>query len=212
MVMIPVILLALGTQTAVSMPLCTTGGFQVCSSVNLGLTYDASRERTVLVVQMLNFEGLGYPTSCRGTWHNSLGILPTICSGFSIWNIAGQAPSGWSNPEVRFGMNVFPTPEDYAQGENLHWADLAGGYDDPAHGWLFVFGQGTGSVLTITFDAMPGRWELTEETYLNLPGGVCTVASGCLLVTPEPFTVALLATGLLGLGGVGLRRRWKEGD
>jgi hypothetical protein len=50
---------------------------------------------------------------------------------------------------------------------------------------------------------------LTGRTYLNihttqLPGGEIR---GQLIATPEPATLGLFATGLLGLAGVGLRRR-----
>jgi hypothetical protein len=69
----------------------------------------------------------------------------------------------------------------------------------------------------ITFQ-ITGDWDLSETEMLimgqNGPDGLstqCITGDNCSVV-PEPFTIALLGSGLVGIGGVGFLRRRRSGS
>jgi len=62
--------------------------------------------------------------------------------------------------------------------------------------------------------ALPGTWTFDQSSYMawsgfsDHGGASCNTLQGtCAEVTPEPETIVLLGTGLLGLGSAALRRR-----
>jgi len=65
--------------------------------------------------------------------------------------------------------------------------------------------KGTGTLTLTGFTATAGNWELTSQG----PGGtaVVTFSETSIAAAPEPGSVGLLLTGLLGMGGVAWRRR-----
>ncbi len=91
---------------------------------------------------------------------------------------------------------------------------------------LYQTGPGCGSALgaPVVFTwQITGNWDPSTSGLVlrgaNGPGGQSTecwtqqtgnLAANCTTVTPEPVSMALLASGLAGMGGVGLYRRRKN--
>jgi hypothetical protein len=71
---------------------------------------------------------------------------------------------------------------------------------------------GSGSFATARFARMdrasmvPSSSSASQVSEPSM-GASCTTGVDCAMVTPEPATVALLATGLLGIAGAGVLRR-----
>lgn len=63
------------------------------------------------------------------------------------------------------------------------------------------------SAAQIAFRAQGGEWSYRCADVDGTNGGPCPPTH----TTPEPMSMLLLATGLVGVGGVGLRRRRKNG-
>jgi hypothetical protein len=71
----------------------------------------------------------------------------------------------------------------------------------------------TGTLNGIFADATTGQYYVFNATLNNNSWAVdngyatATVAGGAITATPEPASFVLLATGLLGIGGFGYRKR-----
>lgn len=96
---------------------------------------------------------------------------------------------------------LFQTPCNYNSGNSAGWVNfnfkISGGTWDPTKSDVVIRAQ----------DFVNGTvTECRTGNNPTVPGS----AGNCTTVTPEPVSMALLATGLAGMGGMGLIRRKKK--
>ena len=178
---------------------CGGDNFSTCASVT------ASNVGNVVTLTVTNtsgsaasfFTNMGLANLGAGvTVTNFTTDMPTrFALGTSGMNGAGIVP-----PVV--GASVFPPqPNNKAlrDGETVTFTFTLGGTYSLANAQFVLHDQGGTDP------------NCSSSTKLVVQGGVANTAlCGTNTTTPEPVTMTLLATGLAGMGGVGLRRRNKK--
>lgn len=215
---------------------CTVGAFQACMSIELSLTQVPDPQviggfSTAVTVALRNLEGtlgsigawglsnvrfsglassffFGEADNIAPTFGGNAGVVGAAGSLGSIWLTGGNSTVGASiSREAQIGDGGFPiagcspiTPD----------AQFGLYFFEPR----YLFTCGDDSQVVYSFTTVPGL-TLTDATSVAIAGRMnngdalnCTFDVDCqhVSVTPEPGTIVLLGSGLVGVGGLRMRR------
>ncbi len=214
---------------------CGGNAFNTCASVDVTVS---GSNVTLRVWNLSGFFGSYANTVFTGIGFENVGTAAGVSGSLTMSGPVrpGNTPSQWvikNSKQIGGGVNLdmvstvpqgssvnssiasdCANPAQLPSGSNQLWQNpcaMPGGLSDP--GWIVMNFQITGT------------WDLTNTFLLvkgqNGPNGASTecITGGSSQncadfgVVPEPITIALLGTGLAGVGGAGwLRRRRKHDD
>ena len=205
---------------------CTIGSLQFCSSVEISLQPSVTTHyipSTLLTIRLRNLEGaLG--TRPWGLIGVSIANMNSTLNGSNFLYLSPRPPH--TSGAWEFAYYNFPTGDQQfyvsaMRGNPYHTSVV--GCNIPAalnygpHPFRHAQTCGGSGWVEFSFD-LNGAWSFNSQTEVSLTGYYdndtpygsqfnCTLDSTCVMVTPEPGTIALLSTGLVALGGAWKRRR-----
>ena len=211
---------------------CTIGALQFCASVDISVQPSVSpyyySPSTLITIRLRNLEG-AFGSTPWGLIGMGIAGMSSTFDGSIIARIANvRAPhtgswefAYWNFPNLG-GSPQFGTTA--IRGDPYHTAVVGCGIPGSLNYFTHPFQHaqtcGGSGWVEFSFD-IEGSWSFTDKTQVTLigyyddatPYGTsfsCTLDSTCVMVTPEPGTIALLSTGLLALGGAWKKRRARE--
>lgn len=219
---------------------CTSGSVYTCNSISIATTAIMSgttRIGTAVVVNLHNLQGqLGggnelwsalntvrFYVQNRFATPSTFGTTTTLGGGAT-----GTGSWGAVTLSQFVGNGTWGVLRLQRSTATSGVGGCTGG-SGPVAPTLFTCSSGSAVALSFTMAENFDAWETTMFMQSNVTNGV-TATQGCYssdapsatfnecanitetTVTPEPLSIALLGTGLLGLGGAHLRRRNKKNE
>jgi hypothetical protein len=227
---VPAIAAASGPDTYIrSWFACTPGSVVTCNSISIATTAimsGSTRIGTSVVVNLHNFSNqagnIGANTlwaSLNSVWFYAGGIDNTGLTAPSLSLNGGATGSGtWTSSAATLGELRLQ------RSGNARIAGCAPTTPGTVSATLFTCASGSTVGLSFTMSSIFDATSTAMSMQVNDPNNVlsrcytseangstaCNNVTMADTVTPEPMSITLLATGLLGMGGVGLRRRSKK--
>jgi PEP-CTERM motif-containing protein len=164
---------------------------------------DAGNGNVIALMATPRYASAAPTTTGNGVFHALTGesIGAPSNTGFSSWNFSYFAGNLANSPNVNTYRVL--VDRDPSAGVNfVQWAQFTGnGYDSSNQGFLPGFDPFAAGLYTIQLDQYAVTGGLVNSVAINVD-----VTS---TVTPEPSSIALMATGLFAVGGF-VRRRNKR--
>jgi hypothetical protein len=207
---------------------CTIVPFRACMSLQLSSVFYAALNQTEVRFRIANMQGRrgfdGPPTGIKGI--NIQGWAGETHDADDMWSFHSGAEGGATAnslldlPEVRGRSNPVLAQsleyDSFVYGCDVPEAFIASGeaylgdhYDRTCGGAVIWSSVISGSSFklnkNITATVYWHEWDATGTHVLR--GTSCTTGVDCAHVTPEPVSMVLLATGLVGVAATRLRRR-----